>query len=257
MADGGISRNTARKETEGHPNKGEKSSGGKKGRRNSNERQGGEDAEKNAHPVIGNGAKPKSAYPAGPTLTALGEKIGYPHRPLDRDGRALCYGFSAHSGCASKRASRAFSHQSRIKPEGLHWATSYEIARLGGLESGKRIGPQSADGYLQALRGQRATEVKKSIEDSRNVFGNTHYSRERDCLVRSNGEVTTPPGLLDESDIAKGISTVSDELSSPPGIAPMLALGRSTNRLSSSARRNTAIWPNMLTITWIQSLRIS
>ena len=93
----------------------------------------------------------KPAYPTGPALSSMGKKMCYAHRPLDRDGKASCYGLGSHSGC-SRKGNCTFSHQSRIKADGSHWASEYEIARRGGLTSSKRIEPQAADGYLQDLR---------------------------------------------------------------------------------------------------------
>ena len=45
-------------------------------------------------------AETRRAYPTGSTLTSMGRKLGYNHRPLDKDGRVLCYGFSSHAGCS-------------------------------------------------------------------------------------------------------------------------------------------------------------
>ena len=48
----------------------------------------------------GDEEKPKSIYPTGPNLTAVEKKSGYSHKPLGKNGVALCYNFSAHSGCS-------------------------------------------------------------------------------------------------------------------------------------------------------------
>ena len=114
--------------------------------------------------------KPKVLYPAGHNLSAIERKLGSAHNPLDRKGKVLCYNFSAHAGCG-KGGRCLFSHDQRIRPEGLRWAAQYDIARRGGLSTGKRIDPVSVDGYLQALRTQNGAEMKKSIEESRGTVG--------------------------------------------------------------------------------------
>ena len=47
----------------------------------------------------GVGEEARRAYPTGSTLTLMGRKLGSNHRPLDKDGKALRYGFSSHAGC--------------------------------------------------------------------------------------------------------------------------------------------------------------
>ena len=116
------------------------------------------------------------------------KRIGYPHGPLDRDGKALCYNFSAHSGCTKDNCS--FSHQSRIKHDGIHWAAAYELARRGGLTTSKRIEPSAVDGYLQALRGKNSLEIKKSIEESRNAVGRSHVARSESNRMEFRGDVS-------------------------------------------------------------------
>ena len=101
------------------------------------------------------------------------KKIGYAHRPLDREWKVLRYGLSSHSGCTRKE-SCPFPHSPRIKPGGLRWAAEYEIARRGGLTSSKRIEPQAVEGYLQALRERNSADIKKMVAE-----GNTGTGRSR------------------------------------------------------------------------------
>ena len=120
---------------------------------------------------IGSEEKQKVMYPTGPNLTAVGRKMGFSHKPLDKRGNAICFNFSEHSGCAKGDAC-LFSHLQRIRPGGLHWAIKYDLARRGGLVSGKRMDPTDVEGFLQALRSQNSEEeVKKSIEESRGSIG--------------------------------------------------------------------------------------
>ena len=44
--------------------------------------------------------KSKARHPPGPNLTVLDRKVGYDHKPLDKNGKAICYNFSAHSRCS-------------------------------------------------------------------------------------------------------------------------------------------------------------
>ena len=46
----------------------------------------------------GVGEETRRAYPTGSTLTMMERKLGYNHRPLGKDGKALRYGFSSHAG---------------------------------------------------------------------------------------------------------------------------------------------------------------
>ena len=133
--------------------------------RRTGERYGGWDERPN-----GIEEKPKGMYPTGPNLSAIGRKMGFPHKPLGKRGKVLCYNFSAHSGCA-KGGQCLFSQLQRIRPEGLHWTAKYDLARRGGLVSGKRIGPNDVEGFSQALRAQISDEVKKSIDESRGNVG--------------------------------------------------------------------------------------
>ena len=105
-------------------------------------------------------------YPVGANLTAVERKLGFPHKPIDRKGKVLCYNFRAHSGCG-KGDQCTFSHLQRIRPEGMRWAAQYDLARRGELASEKRIEPNAVGGYLQALRTHHVAELKKSIEESR------------------------------------------------------------------------------------------
>lgn len=102
--------------------------------------------------------------------------MGYAHRPLGRDGKVLCYGLSSQSGCARKK-NFPFSHQSRIKADGLRWAAGYEIARRGGLTSSKRIEPHAAGGSLQALRERYSAAIKKMIADCKTGAGESRRSQ--------------------------------------------------------------------------------
>ena len=145
---------------------GDQPDGGKRGKKNGEARNGGDDGGKAQIHFPRGKEVPKLAYPAGPTLSAVGEIIGYLHRPLDRVGRAMRYAFSAHSGCKSRKGPRTFAHQSRIKPVGLNWAESYEIARMGGLPPSKRIEPNDVDDYRRALREKNALEIKRAIGES-------------------------------------------------------------------------------------------
>ena len=89
--------------------------------------------------------------------------MGYAHRPVDRDGGALFYGFDAHSGC-DRKENCTLSRQSRIISDGLHRTAEYDIARRAGSSSPKRIEHQAAEGYLQALRDRNADIEKDDNE---------------------------------------------------------------------------------------------
>ena len=145
-----------------------------KGRRNG-ERAGGDEA------------RPKTMYPVGPNLTAMDRKIGYAHKPMGKKGRVLRYNFSAHAGCG-KGDQCPFSHLHRIKSEGLHWAVQYDLARRGGLCSGKRIEANAVEGFLQSLRAQNNAEWKKSVEESRGEVGRSSEVEIWKC--------EGPPGLV-------------------------------------------------------------
>ena len=141
---------------------------------------------RNGERAGGDEERPKLLYPIGPHLAATERKIGYAHKPLGKKGRVLCYNFIAHSGCG-KGDQRSFSHMQRIKPEGLRWAAQYDLARRGGLVSGKRIESNAAEGFLLALRSRNTSELGKSIEESRGSVCR------RESLACECG--ATPPGL--------------------------------------------------------------
>ena len=132
----------------------------------------------------------KPAYPTGLPSNAMGKKMGFAHRPLGREGEVMCYGFSAHAGCHRKE-SCTFSHQSRIRADGLHWAAEYEIARRGGLASAKRIDPQAVGGYLQALM-ERNADIKKMIANCKTGTGGSRDLRNWRKGVRA--ELHNPMG---------------------------------------------------------------
>ena len=135
-----------------------------------------------SNPQRGEIAKP--AYPTGAPLNDMEKMMGFSHRPLDREAKVLRYGFSAHAGCPRKD-SCAFSHQSRIKADGLRWTAEYELARRGGLASAKRIDPQSVGGYFQALRDRNAADIKKMI-----AHGKTGAGKSRDLGRGRDGACT-------------------------------------------------------------------
>ena len=85
-------------------------------------------------------------YPSPPpNLTAVERKLGYAREPLDTKGKVLNYNFSAHSGCG--RCDRCmFSQMQRIGLGGLRWAAQYDLARRGGLLSGKTVEPKAVGG---------------------------------------------------------------------------------------------------------------
>ena len=107
-------------------------------------------------------------YPIGGNMSLVERKAGYTHMPLDKNGNAICYNHSAHSGC-NKGGACLFPHTQRIRPEGLRWTAQYDLARRGGLLSQKRIESGAVDGYLQALRRQGTLDVKKSIDEGKNT----------------------------------------------------------------------------------------
>ena len=74
---------------------------GKRGKKGGEEMNGGEEGRKGHQMLSGEQARPE--YPTGPTLNAMEKRIGYPHRPLGRDGEVMGYNFSAHSGCAERQ----------------------------------------------------------------------------------------------------------------------------------------------------------
>ena len=129
-----------------------------------------------------------------------GKRDWIPHRPLDRDGRALCYNSSAHSGCVKGICS--FSHQSRIKHEGLRWAAAYELGRRGGLTTPKRIEPQSVEGYLQALSEKKTMEIRRAIEESRNANGRSSAKKTR--WLREDEWAPTKDSQDGEEEVANG-----------------------------------------------------
>ena len=90
--------------------------------------------------------------------------MGYANRPLGRDGKVMRYRFAAHSGCARK-ANCTAPRQSRIKAEWFRWAAAYGLSRRGGLASAIRIEPQSAGGYLQAIREKNAADINRTINE--------------------------------------------------------------------------------------------
>ena len=114
--------------------------------------------------------KPKPVYPTGTNLSAVERKMGYAHKPLGKKGKAICYNFIAHAGCAKGDAC-LFSHLQRIRPEGLHWTVKYDLARRGGLVSGKRIEPVDVEGFLLALRSQNAEDLKRQLVKVGRVSG--------------------------------------------------------------------------------------
>ena len=104
---------------------------GKRGKKLCEERNGGYDDGNSKIPFPWRSDKPKSAYPTAHTPDAMRKKIGYTHRPLNRDVGAHRYGFITHSGCASRKATCTFSNMSRTRPGGLHWTAPYEISSRG------------------------------------------------------------------------------------------------------------------------------
>ena len=129
---------------------------------------------------------PKPSYPTGPNLTALGRKLGMAHRPLGKNGKILCFDFSAHAGCTKGDACN-FSHLQRIKVDGLHWAVKFDLARRGGHLNEKRIDAPLVEGYVQALRSQNSANWKQSVDESKGAVG-----RRRLPIDRHNRR---PPGL--------------------------------------------------------------
>ena len=71
--------------------------------------------------------------------------------------------------------------------DGIHWATQFELVRRGGITSKKRIEPSDVEGYIQALRTQHTTEMKKMIDESKNSAGRTSRMRRT--------QANPPPGL--------------------------------------------------------------
>ena len=151
--------------------------GGKRGKKGGEERTGGIEGRKCQ--LTSNGEKGRPAYPTGPTLNAMEKRIGYPRIPLGGDGKGICYNFSTHSGCVKDNCS--FSHQSRIHPEGIQWAVTYELARRGCLTTSKAIEPKSVEGCVQALREKNTFAIRKSIEESRSAIGRSRVAEGEIC----------------------------------------------------------------------------
>lgn len=146
-----------------------------------------EKPKRNGERYGGVGGKPNVLYQAGPNLSAIARKLGFPHNPLGKKGNVLFYNVIAHAGCG-KGDRCLFPHARRIRHEGLHWTAQYDIAMRGGLSTGKRIDPGSVEGYFKSLRSQHGAEMKKSIDESRGNVG-------RMCAWFS-GYVGNPPGLV-------------------------------------------------------------
>ena len=90
----------------------------------------------------------------------------------------MLYGIGAHSDC-TRKANCTSPHQSRIKAEGLRWATAYELARRGGLTSVKRIEPHDVDGYLQSIRGGNYDEINRAISGGETGTGMSRHIHQR------------------------------------------------------------------------------
>ena len=173
--------------------------GVRRGKKGGDERNG-RDEGGNRGPQPHDVEKPKSSYPTGPTPNAMEKRIGHPHRPLDSDGRAIFYNFSAHSGCAKGNCS--FPHQSWIQPEGLHWAAAYELDRRGGVTTSEELRPNSVEVYLQSLRAKNTMATRRAIEESRNVNG--RILAEKTSWVREDEWTPLADSQDGEEEVANG-----------------------------------------------------
>ena len=75
------------------------------------------------------------------------------HKPLDADGRPLCWGWMTHHGCPKTEAECGRSHKPmRGKLVDLHWTVQAQILRRGGLKSGAAVPVDDVDGRISVLR---------------------------------------------------------------------------------------------------------
>ena len=251
-------------------NSGEHPSGGKnaQGRKGGDVRNGGDEG-KTDDPQPHGVEKPKSACPTGPTLNAMEKRIGYPHRPMGRDGRVLRYKSSDRPGCAT--ANFSFPQQPRAKPDGLQWTASYEIDRRGCLADSKRIEPQSSDGCLRALSEKTTIATRRAIGACRNAYGRssntkTRWARESEGAKRrdsQDGEEEVDNIPLAVYTMGRGCDT-EDQIKRPIRVfqsdrnrfakvqeAPLSNMGnRNLLTLYCLRLANTAIWKNVRFLFW-------
>jgi len=110
-------------------------------------------------------APPKKVYPAGKLLTPAEVKEANEHKPVDAQGRPLCWAALSHMGCARPAAECGRSHAPlRGKLADLHWTVQAQLVRRGGLRTAKLIPPEEIDGRIAQLRAgaKAADEAAKS-----------------------------------------------------------------------------------------------
>ena len=69
-------------------------------------------------------------YPAGKLLGPTETQAANEHKPLDAEGRPLCWGWMTHQGCPKTEAECGRSHKPmRGKLVDLHWTVQAQILR--------------------------------------------------------------------------------------------------------------------------------
>ena len=68
------------------------------------------------------------------------------------DKRKLCLYASCHCGCKNTAKTCLMAHAPLTTTAGLHWTVQAMIIRLGGLKTGKLIGPDEVNPRIDTLR---------------------------------------------------------------------------------------------------------
>ena len=107
-------------------------------------------------------------YPAGKLLTPYESKAANENKPLDREGKPLCWAALTHLGCTKTAKECGRSHASLMGKLGdLHWTVQAQLLRRGGLRSAKAVPPGEIDGRIAQLRAVAKTAAEAAAAEGR------------------------------------------------------------------------------------------
>ena len=112
--------------------------------------------------------RPAAVYPAGKLLAPHESKLANEHKPLDREGRPLCWGALTHLGCTRNAKECGRSHVPlQGKFADLHWTVQAQFLRRVGLRTGKAVPPSDIDGRIAQLRSAAKAAAEAAQAEGR------------------------------------------------------------------------------------------
>lgn len=140
------------------------------------------------------------AYPLGRRLRSVEFDASKKHCPRDsKSGKTLCWNFNTNAGCSTASENCPFGLHRRIKPGGLHWTVSAQIARRGGFKGAKLLNDTEIDGFVTSLREADAlkSDAKRERQPAPAGQKTGGYSGqcEADISTDTTSSFLTPPGL--------------------------------------------------------------